>query len=210
MAKKYYAVKIGKTPGVYGDWATCKSMVHGYPGAVYKSFPSQKEAEDFIKGHRESPKIHKVDNILGSLESDQMIAYVDGSYQTKTGRFSYGMVYFTDVGMKTEKKAYDLPEEASHRNVAGEVHGAIAAMERAIELGKTKLQLHYDYMGIEMWAIGAWKTNTQLTKSYSAYCNSIRQKLSVNFVKVAAHSGDTYNEMADSLAKAALEIISTL
>ena len=44
MAKKFYAVKTGRTPGVYGTWADCKAQVDGYSGAVYKSFPTAAEA----------------------------------------------------------------------------------------------------------------------------------------------------------------------
>ena len=35
MAKKYYAVKEGITPGIYYTWDDCKKMVDGYYN-VYK------------------------------------------------------------------------------------------------------------------------------------------------------------------------------
>ena len=38
MVVKYYAVAVGKKPGIYTKWDECKAMVHGFPGAVYKSF----------------------------------------------------------------------------------------------------------------------------------------------------------------------------
>ena len=50
MAKKYYAVRVGNTPGIYLTWDDCKSMVDGYPGAIYKSFTSVAEAEAFVEG----------------------------------------------------------------------------------------------------------------------------------------------------------------
>ena len=40
MAKKYYAVRVGKVPGIYQTWDECKKNVHGFPAAEYKSFPS--------------------------------------------------------------------------------------------------------------------------------------------------------------------------
>ena len=46
--KKYYAVKVGKTPGIYFTWADCSAQVTGYKGAKYKSFPTIEEAMDFI------------------------------------------------------------------------------------------------------------------------------------------------------------------
>lgn len=42
MARFYYAVKVGKNPGIYETWAECKAEVDGYKGAKYKKFPSQK------------------------------------------------------------------------------------------------------------------------------------------------------------------------
>lgn len=46
--KKYYAVKVGKTPGIYFTWADCSAQVTGYKGAKYKSFPTIEEAMAFI------------------------------------------------------------------------------------------------------------------------------------------------------------------
>ena len=47
MPGKYYAVKKGRTPGVYQSWTECKAMVDGFPGAVYKSFKNKEEALAF-------------------------------------------------------------------------------------------------------------------------------------------------------------------
>lgn len=43
--KKYYIVKKGKNPGVYYNWPDCQKQVQGFPGAVYKGFVTQEEAE---------------------------------------------------------------------------------------------------------------------------------------------------------------------
>ena len=47
MAKKqnYYTVWNGVKPGVYDDWKECQKQIQGYDGALYKSFPSKKQAE---------------------------------------------------------------------------------------------------------------------------------------------------------------------
>jgi hypothetical protein len=44
---KYYAVAKGRQVGVYRSWVGCQSQVNGYKGASFKSFNTQKEAEDF-------------------------------------------------------------------------------------------------------------------------------------------------------------------
>lgn len=42
-----YAVACGRNPGVYENWRDCKDQVKGYSGAVFKSFPSRQEAQEF-------------------------------------------------------------------------------------------------------------------------------------------------------------------
>ena len=45
---KYYAVRVGRTPGIYSTWESCAAEVKGYRGAVYKSFKTRKEAQMFL------------------------------------------------------------------------------------------------------------------------------------------------------------------
>lgn len=55
--KKYYAVKKGKVPGVYETWDACKAQTHGFPGAVFKSFPTREEAQAFVGMDRQTEKV---------------------------------------------------------------------------------------------------------------------------------------------------------
>lgn len=50
MAKKFYAVQRGRTPGIYVTWGDCEKQVKGYAGAIFKSFPTMQEAEAFMTG----------------------------------------------------------------------------------------------------------------------------------------------------------------
>ncbi len=49
MAKKFYAVRNGRVPGVYMTWADCEKQVKGFGGAIYKSFPTEAEARAFVE-----------------------------------------------------------------------------------------------------------------------------------------------------------------
>ena len=46
---KFYAVKIGRKPGIYLTWDECKQQVDKFKGAVYKSFNSKDEAKVFLE-----------------------------------------------------------------------------------------------------------------------------------------------------------------
>lgn len=46
---KFYAVRVGKTPGIYYSWAECLDQVRGFPKAVFKSFTTLTEADNFVK-----------------------------------------------------------------------------------------------------------------------------------------------------------------
>ena len=43
-------VRVGRTPGVYGDWLMCLRQVNRWPGARYKKFPTEAEAWAFVGG----------------------------------------------------------------------------------------------------------------------------------------------------------------
>ncbi len=218
MATKYYAVKKGLSTGVFFTWDECKKMVDGYPGAIYKSFPTFEEAECFVKGvpyEKAETNVEPTKNASKKAaktvsevvyEAGALTAYVDGSYNMETVEFSYGMVLLAEGLEETFAQKFADEELATMRNVAGEIKGAEAAMRYAVANGYQKLYLYHDYEGIAKWCQGLWKTNKEGTIAYKAYFDSIQDKLEVVFRKVAAHTGDTYNEMADKLAKKALGI----
>lgn len=197
MAKKYYAVRVGKTPGIYFTWDDCKAMVEGYPGAKYKSFSSLAEAEAFLEG------------VSCSQETQvemKPYAFVDGSYNVATGVYGYGGFLVSNAQKHILQGAGDEEEMASMRNVAGEILGSMAAVEKALELGLKELVIYYDYMGIEMWATGAWKRNKAGTIAYYEFMQNIKSQIVITFEKVKGHSGIEGNEEADRLAKEAVGV----
>ena len=216
MAKKFYAVKNGKTPGIFETWDECKKSVDGYSGAVFKSFKTKDEALAFlgIESSSNSEIPIDVDGSIaaasscvdGCIASDSSCAtaYVDGSYNIATKEFGYGVVMFHNGEELHMSKSFSDAEMASMRNVAGEIFGSMAAMEYAVNHGITNLSIYYDYMGISKWCTGEWKTNKEGTKAYKAYFDSLKDKIIIHFQKVKGHSGDEYNDLADELAKSVI------
>lgn len=221
MGKYYYAVKEGKMPGIYKTWAECEKQVKGYSGAKFKKFSTYEEALNFTNSSEiitynikdldinkaiKDGKKDERDNIIDEkdIKENQALAYVDGSFDLSTKSYSYGVVFITNDGKETYSGREDNEELAEMRNVSGELRGAVVAMEIAVEKGIGLLYLHFDYTGIEEWALGNWKTNKEGTKSYKRFYDSIKDRLDVKFIKVKAHSGIKYNEEADKLAGEAI------
>lgn len=195
MAAKYYAVRKGRNTGIYRTWDKCKSQVFQYSGAEYKSFTTEQEALEYIG------------RLKNNDVQSESYAYVDGSFNIVTGVYGYGgfLVYNNEKYIITGSGSDS--EMASMRNVAGEILGSMAAVEKAIELGVKSVDIYFDYMGIRAWALGEWKRNKKGTIAYYDYMQSVKDKIAINFVKVKGHSGVEGNEEADRLAKKAVEIL---
>ena len=201
---KFYAVIVGRIPGIYESWKECQKQVIGFKNATYKSFNNKEDAEEYFK------------NSLTTYEdkqetSDKAFAYIDGSFNAETNVYGYGGV----LVYKNEDESHELEicgsesneDYVKMRNVAGEIKSAMMMIEAAIGLGLDELTIYYDYIGIEMWAKGLWNRNNKLTKEYYDFINSNKDKIKLTFVKVKSHTGVKYNERVDELAKMSCGLI---
>ena len=201
--KKVYAVKKGRTTGLFMTWDDCKAQVDGFAGAEYKSFADPAEAMAYLGLSGSAAG-------AGAEFPEGIRAYVDGSYDATSGRFSCGVVIIeTDADGNSEttelNSAFDDAEAAAQRNVAGEIMGSKLAIDWCMANGVRSVEIYHDYEGIGAWADRRWKANNPLTQGYRDYVAEARKTLEIKFVKVKGHSGNKYNDMADRLAKAALQ-----
>lgn len=206
---KFYAVAKGKSGEgkIYTSWDECKKEVIGFKGAIYKSFPSEEEAKRFISVQLGDSDSDVCCNNTINEGEEGLVIYVDGSFHSQKENFSYGLValnngevIFEDNGVGEEKEA------SSMRNVAGEVLGAMKAIEFTENNGYKEVNICFDYQGIESWAKGTWNRNNFLTQRYHSYMQEKMKNIKINFTKIKGHSGDKYNDRADELAKKALGI----
>lgn len=132
--------------------------------------------------------------------------YVDGSFNPVSKQVGSGAVILVD-----DEKVHEISAQApesfidKYHNVAGEILASIVSLqvvrERFWKPGDT-VSVYYDYTGIEMWVTGRWSANNLLSKRYVSIVKELPFK--VEFHKVKAHTGDRYNELADTLARKAV------
>ncbi len=208
MAGKFYAVKAGRKTGIFNSWEECKRQVDGYPSASYKSFKTAAEAAAYIGLIPNQTAIANTNDSPADFVTDNTaIAYVDGSYNISTCEYGYGVVFFYNGEEIHLKKGFPKDELAAMRNVAGEIKGSEAAISYAISHNISSIKIYHDYEGISKWCTGEWKANKEGTIAYRDFYNNAKKQLKIEFVKVKGHSGDTYNDIADRLAKEAAHVI---
>ena len=140
-----------------------------------------------------------------NTEDDSVHIYVDGSYCKETEEYAYGMVVLNKDGTIEEySDRFNDPEMLPMWNVAGEIMGACAAMQYALDFELPSITIYHDYEGIAKWPLGEWKAKKDGTKAYVDFYRKASEKVSIKFKKVTGHSGDKYNELADKLARGAL------
>lgn len=227
-AKKYYAVKKGKVTGVFEKWDDCRNAVEGYPGAQYKGFSTLEGAKEYLGDDhsadgkeglpvsRELSHGNKLPQRKGAApfpkagtdeipRDGELLAYVDGSYDDHIKKYAFGCVFLLSDGrIFTEYGNGDNAQSLQHRNVTGEMLGAMYAVKFAMLNGFRRVEIRYDYQGIEKWVTGEWRSKTELTGKYAASMREWGKSISICFTKVAAHTNVTYNELADRMAKTGL------
>lgn len=213
-AKKYYGVKKGKITGVFNDWEDCRDSISGYPNAEYRGFATYGEVCDYLGIAPEEVQEELAGgklpdggkNLAGGKEpAPHLVVYVDGSYDDSLKKYAFGCVFLLPDGrIFTEFGNGDNPQSLKHRNVTGEMLGAMYAVKTAMLDGFHRIEIRYDYEGIEKWVTGAWKSKTELTGKYAAAMREWSRSIQISFTKVPAHSNVKYNELADKLAKQGL------
>jgi ribonuclease H-related protein len=124
--------------------------------------------------------------------------YVDGSYLN--GATGYGVVILKDGAVVAECCGpVAAAAVGGTRQVAGELRAVEEGLTWCRQHGVSEVEVFYDYYGVEKWATGAWKANQPMTQAYG---RTVRESgIRIRWRKVAAHSGNRWNDRADALAK---------
>lgn len=189
----------------------------GRTGTVHKISAGSKTGAGSVE---EALRTHELgENIDANLifpHIDGPIAYTDGSYNSMLERYAYGTIIFPNPQDLTDQLQIsgsgEVDEYKTANNVAGEVLGAVTAMEFALEQGWKKITIFHDYNGLAYWAKAMpgmtrrWQAKTPIAQYYQKRYDELSQMIDVDFFWVRGHSRDHYNDIVDALAKRELGI----
>ena len=127
---KYYAVAKGHNIGIYNFWNDAKEEVLNYKGAIFKSFNTEKDAEDFILNINScNSEIFQNIYIKYDLNSVDYFVYTDGScYNNNNNNNIAGIgIYFSENNVKNVSKV--LKNKFKQTNNSAELFAIIEAYE---------------------------------------------------------------------------------
>ncbi|GAB1319874.1 hypothetical protein MFIFM68171_10084 [Madurella fahalii] len=55
MAPKFYAVRVGRSTGIYMSWEETRPLVNGFKGSDHKSFSTREDAEAYLRNNTPPP-----------------------------------------------------------------------------------------------------------------------------------------------------------
>jgi ribonuclease HI len=236
LAKKYYVVWEGKETGVFSDWETCRSQVYGFPGAKYKGFATQNEAEAAFRSNarstitRDSPSKDKAPtkvasgNAVKSYSAEEISGFpvdtkifTDGGCEPNPGEAGSGIAVYRDNAVS--ELWFGLYNANGTNNTAelGALFQALCMAQGEIEAGKTVAifcDSKYSIQSVTQWAVN-WEKNGWKKKGGEIKNLQLIQDMfakyqelegEVQVLHVNGHVGIEGNELADRMSMLAIGV----
>jgi ribonuclease HI len=213
----FYAVAVGKIPGIYKTWDECKAQVTGIKNAKYKKFSTLQEAEHFVKTLG-SPLLsqwgisltkEEVAHVAKPIDDNKprenaLVVFTDGSALAngkRGARAGYAVVW---PDMDDTLTFYQsIPQNEPQTNNRAEYRAAHKALTQAKEIDPSGMKTMYIYTDSQLlinsvtkwmlkWKKNGWKTATGQSVEHQDLLKEIDDmcgKRRVKWIHVDAHTG---------------------
>jgi ribonuclease HI len=211
--KKFYAIAVGRRPGIYSTWPEAQAQVLGFAGALYKGFATKAEALAWLQNPVHAPAPAKAKSAPAPArplgKEGEIVIYTDGGARFNPGPGGYGVV---------------LIEGDSHRELSGgyrlttnnrmELMACIVALRQVRDRGTTVTlysDSQYVVNGITKGWARSWRQRGWIKADKQPAVNpdlwaellELVEGLEVDFRWVKGHAGNQWNERCDELAVSA-------
>ncbi len=214
LPKKFYAIAVGRKPGIYDNWPLAHAQVQGFPKASFKGFATRAEAAQWLTeppaayshGKRAPLAVH-ASTVTAPIPGEVTI-YTDGGARFNPGPGGYGVVQLYNGERKEFSGGFRLTT-----NNRMELMGCLVAL-RALTHRDKKVTLYSDssYVvnGIARGWARNWRKKGWIKSDKQPALNAdlwgelldLVDGLDVTFRWVKGHAGHPMNERCDELAVA--------
>jgi ribonuclease HI len=160
---KYYVVWKGKKPGVYATWKECQEQIHGFAGALYKSFPTRPDAEQAFKmgssAFRPEEKLNKAAPLKKKTQIITPSLAVDAACSGNPGRMEY-----QGVNTATREVLFHQGPYADGTNNIGEFLAIVHALALLKKHNRPTIPIYSDSKTAMGWVLKK-KCNTKLPET---------------------------------------------
>ncbi len=209
MAKKnYYAVKIGRKPGIYKTWEECLAHVNGFADAKYRGFSSLEDAEAYLKHDGDTDKT-SLPTAEEFTHLKKVFIYTDGTTIGNPGIGGYAAVLIYGNHRKEISGGMRLTTSPRMELMAALVGLGRLNTKCSVTVSSDSKYL-IDSMELgwaENWRAHGWEkkdgnpvANIDLWKQLFQQCD----KHDVTFEWIAGHESNPEDERCDKLARQAL------
>lgn len=228
MAKKqFYAVRTGRKPGIYTEWAGpagAEAQVKGVVGAAYRGFVTLEEARAWLAGGSASRPVEKgqlsflpgqpeagaqgqaalPDAPLQAADDERVVIYTDGACDPNPGPGGWAALLF--IRGREKILTGGEPETTNNRM---ELTAAVQALGALKEPSRVDVYTDSEYLrrGITEWLAG-WKRRGWQRKQGELANVDLWQALDqaiqahqVEWHWVRGHAGNRNNARVDGLAR---------
>lgn len=230
---KYYAVSIGKTPGIYRSWKECQEQTTGISKALYKSFSNETEAMDFMTMYtskkRKMESIQSSENAAMDLGLDINLSFDGGSRGNPglSGAGAYLIIKQNTIEGSQNKKEIKISHYCgvNHTNNFAEYTGLVEGLKHALleiesfcKSNPKNASINFIVEGDSMLVInqmnGAWKVKDDTIQLKNTECKNLISRMktlfydlngSTSFTVTFRHIYRNKNSIADDLANQAMD-----
>lgn len=214
--KFYYAVKVGKQPGIYNTWDECKEQVTGIKDAKFMKFKTIASAEAFVNGQISLDDYQLSKDFTSSIKHGALIPdykypsenwnqynnefyiFTDGSKKGNTYRIA---IYFGQYSINIVQELYETTNNRCELLAVLKTLELILLNASSIKHTKINIISDSEYvvkscnMWISVWEERKWFTSTgsevankDIMQALNHILDKIKDnKISVNIMHMNSH-----------------------